>query len=106
MKLSELIFRKGTNVNEFSNELRLTVTDQYRVDDEESIDSIAINHVIANLEEDVIRKEVNMLQITGNKSLEKLLELINLQCNQNFLSLTPSYSLAVKSESSILGKFI
>ena len=55
MKLSELIFRKSTNVNEFSNELRLTVTDQYRVDDEESIDSIAINHVIANLEEDVIR---------------------------------------------------
>ena len=44
--------------------------------DETSTDAIAINHVIAQLDEQV-RQDVKMLQLKGNKSLESLLELVN-----------------------------
>ena len=49
----------------------------------ELIESTAINHLIANLEEN-IRKEVNILQITGKQSYERLLELINRKYNESF----------------------
>ena len=44
--------------------------------DETSIDATAINHVIAQLDEQV-RQDVKMLQLAGNKSLKRLLELVN-----------------------------
>ena len=44
--------------------------------DETSTDAIAINHVIAQLDEQV-RQDVKKLQLAGNKSLERLLELVN-----------------------------
>ena len=44
--------------------------------DETSIDATAINHVIAQLDEQV-RQDVKMLQLAGNKSLKPLLELVN-----------------------------
>ena len=44
--------------------------------DETFIDAIAINHVISQLDEQV-RQDVKMLQLAGNKSLERWLELIN-----------------------------
>ena len=44
--------------------------------DETSIDAIAINHVITQLDEQV-RQDVKMLQLAGNKSLERLLDLVN-----------------------------
>ena len=49
----------------------------------ELIESTAINHLIANLEEN-IRKEVNILQITGKQSYKRLLELINRKYNESF----------------------
>ena len=54
--------------------------------DETSIDAIAINHVIAQLDEQV-RQDVKMLQLAGNKSLERLLDLVN-----NKLSGNPLFS--------------
>ena len=44
--------------------------------DETSTDATAINHVIAQLDEQV-RQDVKMLQLAGNKSLERLLDLVN-----------------------------
>ena len=44
--------------------------------DETSIDAIAINHVILQLDEQV-RKDVKILQLAGNKGLEVLLEPVN-----------------------------
>ena len=41
-----------------------------------AIDATAINHVIAQLDEQV-RQDVKMLQLAGNKSLERLLEVVN-----------------------------
>ena len=54
--------------------------------DETSIDAIAINHVITQLDEQV-RQDVKMLQLAGNKSLERLLDLLN-----NKLSGNPLFS--------------
>ena len=54
--------------------------------DETSIDAIAINHVITQLDEQV-RQDVKMLQLAGNKSLERLLNLVN-----NKLSGNPLFS--------------
>ena len=54
--------------------------------DETSIDAIAINHVITQLDEQV-RQDVKMLQLAGNKSLERLLDLVN-----NKLSGNPLFS--------------
>ena len=54
--------------------------------DETSIDAIAINHVITQLDEQ-IRQDVKMLQLAGNKSLERLLDLVN-----NKLSGNPLFS--------------
>ena len=50
--------------------------------DETSTDAIAINHVIAQLDEQV-RQDVKKLQLAGNKSLERLLELVNDKLNGN-----------------------
>ena len=50
--------------------------------DETSVDTIALNHDIAQLDERV-RKDVKMLQLAGNKSLERLLELVNDKLNGN-----------------------
>ena len=50
--------------------------------DETSTDAIAINHVIAQLDEQV-RQDVKMLQLAGNKSLEHLLDLVNNKLSWN-----------------------
>ena len=50
--------------------------------DETSIDAIAINYVIAQLDEQV-RQDDQMLQLAGNKSLERLLELVNDKLSEN-----------------------
>ena len=60
----------------------------------ELIESTAINHLIANLEEN-IRKEVNILQITGKQSYERLLELINRKYNESFFYPRWTNSIAV-----------
>ena len=83
-KSRNLKFTKGTNKNLFCNSLRALIRKLYNLTDldETSIDTIALNHVIAQLDERV-RKDVKMLQLAGNKSLERLLELVNDKLNGN-----------------------
>ena len=83
-KSRNLKFTKGTNKNLFCNSLRALIRKLYNLTDldETSIDTIALNHVIAQLDEQV-RKDVKMLQLAGNKSLERLLELVNDKLNGN-----------------------
>ena len=72
-KLRNLKFTKGANINIFCNSLRTLIRELYNLTDleETSVDPIAINHVIAQLGEQV-RQYVKMLQLTGKKSLERL----------------------------------
>ena len=74
-KFRELIFRKGSNVNTFIDELTKPSREHFDIEDPETISSIAINHVVSNLEEDM-RQDAKVFQLTGNKSLENLLEFI------------------------------
>ena len=69
-KLSELIFRKGINVSTFIEELTKNNREIFEIEDPETIISIA-----SNLEEDM-HQYAKVFQLTGNKSLENLLELI------------------------------
>ena len=69
-KLSELIFRKGINVSTFIEELTKNNREIFEIEDPETINSIA-----SNLEEDM-HQDAKVFQLTGNKSLENLLELI------------------------------
>ena len=83
-KLRNLKFTKGTNKSLFCNFLRTLIRELYNLTDlgETSIDAIAINHVITQLDEQV-RQDVKMLQLAGNKSLERLLELVNNKLSGN-----------------------
>ena len=83
-KSRNLKFTKGTNKNLFCNSLRALIRKLYNLTDldETSIDTIALNHVIALLDEQV-RKDVKILKLAGNKSLERLLELVNDKLNGN-----------------------
>ena len=85
-KLRNLKFTKDTNKNLFCNFLRTLIRELYNLTDLDatSIDAIAINHVIAQLDEQV-RQDVKMLQLAGNKSLEHLLELVNDKLSGNSL---------------------
>ena len=71
-------FKKVKNVKKFSDEVRLTVKDLCREDAVKCINSIATNHVTADLEDEV-RKDINMSPLLGNESLPKLLESITAQ---------------------------
>ena len=75
-KLRNLKFSKGTNINIFCNTLRTFVKELYGLDNANAVDAIAINHVMAQLDEE-IRRDVKILQLTGNKNLERLLELVD-----------------------------
>ena len=72
-RFGELVFGKGMPTNVFIDDLSKTIRELFDIGGKETIISIAINHVISNLEED-LRKEAKMFQLTGNKSLEVLLE--------------------------------
>ena len=50
----------------------------------DAIDAIAINHVVSGLSEE-IRSQAKILQLTGNKGLESLLELVEDKLSGNML---------------------
>ena len=54
--------------------------------EKQTITSIAINHIISNLEED-LRQKAKIFQLSGNKSLENLLEFIVTKMEGNHLKL-------------------
>ena len=74
-KLRSLKFRKGMKIPAFVHELKTSIQELYGLKDDKSVESIAINHLMANLE-DSLKAEVKILQLTGNLKLENLLELI------------------------------
>ena len=57
-KFCELIFRKGSNVNTFIDELTKTIRELFDIEDPETINSIATNHVVSNLEG--LRQDANV----------------------------------------------
>ena len=81
-KFRELIFRKGSNVNTFIDELTKAIRELFDIEDPETINSIAINHIVPNLEEDM-RQDERVFQLTGDKSLENLLEFIVIKMEGN-----------------------
>ena len=91
IKLRNLKFMKGTNINLFSHTLRNTIKELYGLQGNanDAIDAIAINHVVSGLSEE-IRSQTKILQLTGNKSLECLLELVEDKLSGNKLFVNSS----------------
>ena len=73
-----------TNLDTFIDELTKTIRELFDIENPETIDLIAINHVVSNLEEDM-RQDAKVFQLTGNKSLENLPELIVTKMEGNTL---------------------
>ena len=74
-KLRGLQYRKNVNINNFIHELRNTIQELYGTKDESAVESLAVNHVIFNLEPG-LRNEVRVLQLANpNTKLESILEL-------------------------------
>ena len=72
--------------NAFIDELAKTIRELFDIEEQQTITSIAINHIISNLEED-LRQEAKIFQLSGNKSLENVLEFIVTKMEGNHLKL-------------------
>ena len=86
VKLRNLKFNKGMKIPTFITELCQVIKELYNLQDQEAIKSIAMNHVLANLDS-VMRDEVKLLQISGNMRLETLLEFIDSKFHNNTLQI-------------------
>ena len=75
----------------FTHRLRNTIEELYGLQENanDAIDAIAINHVVSGLSEG-IRSQAKILQLTGNKSLECLLELVEDKLSGNMLFVNSS----------------
>ena len=76
IKLQNLKFVKGTPINSFATELRNTIRALYGIQDSNIISDLAMNHLLSTLDES-LRGEAKIFQLTGNKTLENLLEFVN-----------------------------
>ena len=76
IKLQNLKFVKGTPINSFATELRNTIRALYGIQDSIIISDLAMNHLLSTLDES-LRGEAKIFQLTGNKTLENLLEFVN-----------------------------
>ena len=101
-KLRNLKFAKGTNINLFAHTLRNTIKELYGLQGNanDAIDAIAINHVVSSLSEE-IRSQAKILQLTGNKSLECLLELVEDKLSGNMLFVNSSTALDKNNASKV-----
>eukprot|EP00112_Aurelia_sp_Birch-Aquarium-sp1_P016467 Seg3737.1 transcript_id=Seg3737.1/GoldUCD/mRNA.D3Y31 product="hypothetical protein" protein_id=Seg3737.1/GoldUCD/D3Y31 len=75
IKLCNLKFWKGTKIAPFVGDLKNTIQELYGIEQEEAMESIAFNHVLSSLD-DEMRKETKVLQLSGNAKLEDILELV------------------------------
>ena len=82
IKLHSLRFRKDTCVSNFIDELYTTIKQLYDIKDSETVTSIAMSHVVNNLEP-TLREEAKIFQLSGNSKLENLLEVISVKLNSN-----------------------
>ena len=74
IKLQNLKFVKGTPTNSYATELRNTIRALYGIQDSNIISDLAMNDLLSTLDES-LRGEAKIFQLTGNKTLENLLEL-------------------------------
>ena len=81
-KLRGLKFRKGLKIATFVNDLKTTIQELYDLKDEDAINSIAISHVMSNIDES-LKSEIKLLQLAGNTRVENLLELIETKLEGN-----------------------
>ena len=72
--MRSLTFGRDTNIPEFCNKLRLTVTELFNISDVATIDKIAMNDVISKLDV-TVKDKVKVLQLAGTCRLESFLEL-------------------------------
>ena len=91
-KLRGLQYRKNVNINNFIHELRNTIQELYGIKDESAVESLAVNHVIFNLEPG-LRNEVRVLQLANpNTKLESILELLGTKVGGNPLHISATAS--------------
>ena len=64
------------------HKLTSTIKELYGVTEQDAVNNIAINHVVANID-DSVRDQVRILQLAGNANLTVILELIN-SCSESF----------------------
>ena len=84
IKLQSLRFRKDTRVSSFIDDLYTTIKQLYDIKDQKTVTSIAMSHVINNLEP-TLREEAKIFQLSGNNKLENLLEVISVKLSSNVL---------------------
>ena len=70
-KYRELIFRKANILSTLLDEPTKIVRELFDIEEPETISSIAINHIVSNLEKHM-SQDAKIFQLTGNKSLENL----------------------------------
>ena len=86
-KLRGLKFRKGLKIATFVNDLKTTIQKLYDLKDEHAINSIAISHVMSNIDE-TLKSEIKLLQLAGNTRVENLVKFIETKLEGNAFSKT------------------
>ena len=89
-KFRSLLFRKGMKINQFCSELYTVIRELYDIYDENAIQSIAISHVVSNLD-DALKGAIKLLQLSGNVKLENILEIAESKMQNNYLQSFVSY---------------
>ena len=97
-KLQGLQYRKNVNINNFIHELRNTIQELYGIKNESAVESLAVNHVISNLE--LALRNVHMLQLANpNTKLESILELLETRVGGNPLHISATaWNLPIKED--------
>ena len=86
-KLRSTKFTSTSEIPNFAPKLRQIIQELYRIDDTDTIELIAVNHVVSDLQPE-LREHVKILQLTGHARLENVLELIKskMVCEMSQLS--------------------
>ena len=92
VKLQGLVFTKGKNINTFTKDLVSTIKRIYNIRDMDIVRQIALNHVTSNLEES-LRTDAKVFQLSGNDSIENLLEFLETKMSANALHVEASASI-------------
>ena len=86
VEVAILRYKPGTKIAPFVYNLRSTVQELCGLENGDSVDSIAISHVMSTLDE-TICKETKVSQLAGIVKLESILELISEKLEGNILGL-------------------
>ena len=90
-KLDHCVFIRVWKLTNFvKNFLQVLIRELYDIHDENAIQSIAISHVVSNLD-DAVKGDVKLLQLSGNVKLENNLELTESKMQNNYLQSFGSY---------------